>query len=308
MPYGGNGYTFERVPNWAELPSGESFVDVCTVRVDERDHVWVLSRAEHPIMEFGPNGERLAAWGAEYATGRPHGMCLAADGTIWWTDDDAHVIRQFDRDGSLRQTIESAASPTDTGYFPSDAYWESVAAIERAAGPFNRPTGVAVGADGDVFISDGYGNARVHVFDADGDHLDSWGTPGAGPGQFRIPHAIVRDGRTLWVADRENSRLQAFDEDGAVLDEWIDVIRPTDVCFDDDTVVVSELARRVSILDDTGRVITRIANDPARDPVFVAPHTVAVDSEDDLYVGEVAVTHAGVDRGANTLQKFRRVV
>lgn len=300
------GNEFEPTEQWADLPVGESFVDVCAIRVDERDHVWVLSRGREPIMEFDRHGERLAAWGSEHVTGRPHGMQLADDGTIWCTDDEGHRILQFDREGSLLETIATSNSPTETGFTPTDSYWSSLATIRRAAGPFNRPTGVAPAPDGRIYVADGYGNARIHVFERDGTFIDGWGEPGAEVGAFRVPHAITWHDDRLWVADRENSRVQAFSSDGTPVGEWIDLIRPTDVWFDDGLAYVSELACRVSILDGAGTVLGRLGFDEDGTTPFVAPHTVAVDSHGDLYVGEVSVTYAGVDRGANTVHKFRQ--
>ena len=70
-------------------------------------------------------------------------------------------------------------------------------------------------------MTDGYGNARVHKFAADGTYLFSWGEPGTAPGQFNLPHGvwIDRRGRVL-VADRENDRVQVFDQEGKLLEIW----------------------------------------------------------------------------------------
>ena len=300
-------FQFERTEQWAALPPGESFVDVCAIRIDERDHVWVLSRGREPIMEFDRHGERLAAWGSEHFNGRPHGMQLADDGTMWCTDDEAHRILRFDRNGELLTTIESPDSPSATGFRPADSYWTALASITQSAGPFNRPTGVTPGPDDRIYVADGYGNARIHVFDDTGSHLESWGEPGAEVGAFRLPHAITCHDDNLWVADRENSRIQAFAPDGVAVAEWIDLIRPTDICFADGVAYVPEFACRVSILDHEGTVLARLGPDAGCETPFVAPHTVAVDRHGDLYVGEVSVTYAGIDRGANTIQKFHRI-
>src|SRR3989441_6701975 len=71
--------------------------------------------------------------------------------------------------------------------------------VSRPAGPFNRPTNLAVGPQGDLYVSDGYGNCRVHRFSPTGDLKQSWGVPGTGPGQFYLPHgiAVAADGRVF---------------------------------------------------------------------------------------------------------------
>ena len=87
--------------------------------------------------------------------------------------------------------------------------------------PFERCTHSAVAPDGTIYVADGYGKARVHKFAPDGRHVDSWGTPGSGPGQFVIPHNITCDGEgNVYVADRENHRVQVFDPNGGLLYMW----------------------------------------------------------------------------------------
>jgi hypothetical protein len=110
------------------------------------------------------------------------------------------------------------------------------------------------------------------------------------------------------VADRENSRIQIFREDGKFLSQWTDLIRPTDVCIHDDAVFVTELCRRVSIFNLDGELLSRWGNEghAVETPLFYAPHAVAVDSHGDVYVGEVSMTEAKVDRGPRALQKFAR--
>ncbi|MFN9970544.1 MAG: SMP-30/gluconolactonase/LRE family protein, partial [Phycisphaerae bacterium] len=102
-------------------------------------------------------------------------------------------------------------------------------------------------------MSDGYGNARVHRFSADGKLKNSWGTPGTGPGQFHIPHGIAIDQEGLvWVADRENSRLQIFSPTGEFLREWTEIARPCQVCFDSSgRVYVAELGYRAGMWPGT---------------------------------------------------------
>jgi DNA-binding beta-propeller fold protein YncE len=86
---------------------------------------------------------------------------------------------------------------------------------------FDRPTNVAFAANGDVYVADGYNNARVARFSPSGAYLGSWGERGFGRGQFNTPHGIATDdaGR-VYVADRENGRIQVFEADGTYRTEW----------------------------------------------------------------------------------------
>src|SRR4029077_8608430 len=202
----------------------------------------------------------------------------------------------------------------------------------RGAPPFNRPTNLAVAPNGDLYVTDGYGNARVHRFAADGRLLASWGAPGGGPGELRIPHGIciLADGRVL-VADRENDRIQVFDLGGTYLEEWRDIQRPTHLCVGRDGLIyVAELwwrtgqrsprfgeitadrYGRVSALRTDGSVVARWGGSaPGTPGGFTAPYGIAVDSRGDVYVAEVTYTF-GVAPGviapgsAPTLQKLAR--
>ena len=310
MTYGIGDLQYELVPSWASLPQDWSFIDVCGVTVDHEDNVYILNRGQHPIIVLDRNGSFLNSWGEGFFS-RAHGSCVDADGALFCTDDFSHVVAKFTTSGELLLMMGVKGQASDTGYIKAWDLWQGVGHVERGGPPFNRPTGVAIAPSGDIFISDGYGNCRVHRFSADGTLKLSWGEPGGLPGQFRLPHDIAIDGQgRVLVADRENSRIQIFDQEGVFLDQWYDVIRPTGIFIDAAGLVyVSELAMRVSIFDLQGTLLARWGNrevDKAA-ALFHGPHAITVDSRGDIYVGEVSMTHASVDKGANTIQKFRRM-
>ena len=308
MEYGSGKHTYSLVESWAQLQRGESLVDVVGISIDSDDNIYVFNRGKRPMIVFDRDGNELGSWG-EGLFKRPHGSCLTPEGHIWLTDDDSHVAYKFTKGGDLLMTLGNVDQPSDTGYRMGLDIFERVSSIKKAAGPFNLPTGVAISSTGDILVSDGYGNARVHRFSPEGELLLSWGEPGAGQGQFRLPHNIWIDKMDrVWIADRENSRVQIFDIDGTFLDEWTDLFRPTHVYMDkDETVYISELSRRISIFSIDGELLSRWGNEShsLEDPLFVGPHVICVDSWGDLYVGEVAAAFGKVDRGARTIQKFR---
>ncbi|HEY81781.1 MAG TPA: hypothetical protein G4O01_00640 [Dehalococcoidia bacterium] len=310
MKYGTGKYTYELVDGWAKLPEGWSFLDVGGISIDSQDRVYILNRSDHPIMVFDREGNLLTSWGEGFFN-RAHGSAIGPDGSLWCTDDRNHIVAKFTPEGKPLMTLGTKGQPSDTGYIRTFDFWESLARIERGAPPFNRPTGVALTPSGEIYISDGYGNARVHKFSPEGKLLFSWGEPGGAPGQFRLPHNIWldRQGR-VWIADRENSRIQIFTPQGEFISEWTDVIRPTDIFIDDEeTVYVSELCLRVSIFTIDGKLLARWGNEgkDKETALFHAPHAIAVDSRGDIYVGEVSMTGAGIDKGPRTVQKFARV-
>ena len=331
MRFGVDSYQYELVDGWAKLAEGDSFFDIGGISIDSRDRLYIFNRSKRPMMVFDSEGNFLTSWGEEHFA-RPHGSCIGPDGSIYCTDDRNHTVTKFDGDGNVLMVLGTKDRPSDTGYREVPDLFERISSITKGGGPFNRPTGVALSSTGAIYVTDGYANARVHKFSADGKHQFSWGEPGAAPGQFRLPHSIFIDRRDriwvpdrenhrvqifddkrdrIWVADRENSRIQVFDDKGNFLTQWTDhLIRPTDVFIDEDeTVYVSELCKRVSIFSIDGRLIARWGNEnhETDDPLFVAPHAIAVDSKGDLYIGEVSFTDAKVDRGSKTIQKFARI-
>ena len=311
MSFGSGKYTYELDDGWAKLPKGWSFFDVCGLAVDAQDRVYILNRSEHPVMVFDRKGNFLTSWGEGYFQ-RAHGSNVSPDGSIYCTDDGHHTVSKFTPEGKLLMMLGNKDQPSDTGFVhtPGMTLTACLPTIKRGAPPFNRPTGVAVSSSGEIFVSDGYGNARIHKFSPDGKLLLSWGEPGTAPGQFCLPHSVwVDKNDRVWVPDRENRRLQIFDAKGKFLDQWTDLGRPTDVVIDKDEIVyVSELLQRVSIFTIKGKLLARWGSqgENQETALFLAPHALAVDSRGDIYVGEVAKTFAKIDRGARTVQKFVR--
>ena len=139
----------------------------------------------------------------------PHGIYIGPDDRVYCADNFDHTVRIFDNGGRLLQTLGEVNEPSDTGFVAGKT------PVQKSAGPFNRVTNVALSKLGELYVSDGYGNARVHKFDSKGVHLTSWGQPGSGPGEFVLPHAIAVDRHDrVYIADREFSRVQFFSTDG----------------------------------------------------------------------------------------------
>lgn len=328
LPVVGQGeLRYRPVPNWPKLPSEIDLVEVVAVAADSAANVFLFNRGAHPVVVVDRQGNFLRSWGENQFV-RPHGICVGPDDAVYCTDDFDHTVRKFTPHGELLLALGSSGRHSQTGATTVD-----YRTIRQAAGPFNFPTNLALDAGGDLFISDGYGNARVHHFDATGRLLHSWGNPGAGRGEFHVPHGIAIDRHgVLYVADRENSRLQRFTRDGEFIDEWTDVARPCEVFIDaGERVFVAELGYRagmfpgnvalshqttggrLSVFDRAGMLLARWGGgeQPCAPGDFFAPHDVWVDLHGDVYVSEVALS-AGGNRGlvspdCHTLQKFVRI-
>ena len=312
--------------HWEQLPAGWVHKDVDGVAVDSKDNVYLMTRQDARVIVYDRTGKFLRSWGENIFTPRTHGIAVGPDDAVYTVDDGDHTVRKFTTDGRQVMMIGTPGKASDTGY---DG--KTIASIQRGGPPFNRPTDVAVAPNGELYVCDGYGNARVHRFTADGTLIQSWGEPGTGPGQFHLPHGIgvSPDGR-IFVTDRENDRIQIFAPDGKFLEMWAHVQRPTDVAFDSaGRVYVSELWWRagqssfthgkinydlpggVRVLDLQGNLLLHWCSADREAPGnFVAPHTICVDSRGDLYVGEVTwtfgVSRGGVREDAHTFQKFIR--
>ncbi len=309
MIYGTGKYTYELVDGWAKYPKHWSLLDIAGISIDSRDRVYVFNRGTHPLIVFDKVGNLLTSWG-ESLFKRPHGSCIEPDGSIYCTDDENHTVRKFTPEGELILTLGKENKPSDTGYVRKFDFFASLATITHGGPPFNRPTGVAISSSGEIYVSDGYGNARIHKFTSNGTLLLSWGEPGAAPGQFRLPHSIWVDKHDrVWVVDRENSRIQIFNVQGEFINQWIDLIRPTDLFIsDNDIVYICDLAQRVRIYTINGKLLAHWGTE-GRDKdeaLFLAPHAIAMDSQGDLYVGEVAWTAYGINKGPRIIQKFAR--
>ena len=207
---------YEADADWARIPDGWSFREVAGVATDSRSRVYVFSRSEHPMMVFDREGGFISSWGEGVFT-KAHNVRVSPDGFVFCSDLLDHTVRKFTPGGELLMTLGTTNVPSDTEGTGKSSK------IKRSAGPFNGPTDVAFGPNGELFVTDGYANARVHRFSADGELIGSWGAPGGKPGEFSLPHgALIQGGKTLYVADRENNRVQVFDLKGKFVSQWTD--------------------------------------------------------------------------------------
>ncbi len=272
MQLGDGEYQYEVIPDWAKLPRGWTFGWIPGVAVDSQDRVYVYSRSEHPMVVFDRHGNFLTSWGDDVLE-NAHGIFIDGDDNIYCTEWSSHCVHKFNSEGQLQWTLGTPGIPRPPGV------------------PFNLPTDLAVAPDGCLFVSDGYGNSKVHKYSAEGVLLSSWGEPGSGPGQFNLVHSVwVDSDYQVYICDRENNRIQIFDGDGRFLKEWTGFLQPDKLWFDEsETIFMAEIRHRVSILDRQGKVLSQWGEAGDQPHQFRSyPHGIWGDSRGDIYVSEVA--------------------
>ncbi len=279
---GSGRHTFTVHEDWAKPPADCEML-AASVTVDAQDRVYCFNRGtEHPVIVFDRDGNYLSSWGRGLFA-FPHTIRMARDGNLWLVDRDHAQMMLFTPEGKLVRTIGVKGFRSDTGVAPDDFRSTAFRDVTHGGDPFNLPTDIDVAPSGEMFMTDGYGNARVHKFSADGKHLMSWGEPGTAPRQFNLPHAvwIDRHGRLL-VADRENDRVQLFDQSGKLLHIWpIKLIGPAVIYVDANDIVyiVEHNSGMLSVLTLEGERLAHWG-----DASFKSCHGIWGDSRGDLYV------------------------
>lgn len=289
--------TYRVVHGWPHVPRGELLGQVSGVGVDARGNVLVFRRAsrswhsgtlstepiaEPTVLRFSAQtGELMTDWGARRFA-MPHGLSVDHQGNIWLTDVALHQVFKLDSEGRELLTLGQQGVPgSDRSHF-------------------DRPTDVAQGLNGSVYVSDGYGNTRVIEFDSSGRFVREWGQPGSGPGQFNVPHGIAVDtGGRIYVADRGNARIQIFDSTGRFLTAWHgdSLGRPWAVRVGSDGFIYAVDGgdmpehgpdrARILKLTATGEIVGVFGAFGNYDGQFVWPHSVAVAPDGSVYVGDV---------------------
>jgi DNA-binding beta-propeller fold protein YncE len=285
-------HKYELDDSWPKMPDFWEFTLCSDVAVDSQDRVWVFSRGKHPVTAWTRDGDFIGSWGeGEYKD--PHGIFIDPQDNIWLTDSQLHVVEKRTDKGALLLELGQRGHANPTTSQKGDN-----------GKPFNMPSGVAISKEGDIFVSDGYGNRRVHRFSAKGDLKLSWGRSGDGPGEFALLHNIGVDQRgRVFICDRENSRIQIFDQEGKFITKWTDVLSPGDVYFGKDRLCyVAEQGSPtgVSIFDLDGKLVSRWRGGP--NGVTEAPHGIWADSKGDVYVAEIGRAGHG-----QRVRKFARV-
>ena len=214
--------------HFLKMPANMYLGEVAGVAVNSKGHVFVFSRgnttgpaygaAAAQLLEFDQNGNYVREIGHNlYAWSFAHAVKIDPEDNIWVTDKGSDIVVRFNPAGEVTEVFGRKQEASDESTGPLKHPQPPLPAVD---GQFRQVTDVTWDKAGDTFISDGYINSRVAKVDKNGDWVKSWGTAGAGPGQFLQPHSIATDAEDhVYVADRGNRRIQVFDKDGNYLRE-----------------------------------------------------------------------------------------
>ena len=204
--------TLEPLALSARMPNAADLGIVSSVASGPNGVVYALQRGDKadPVIAVDREGKMLRSWGKGLFT-VPHSIRIDPSGNVWTVDAGSSIILKFSPEG--KKLGEISVGEVATG---QDCAFPTLCGT----------TDITFAPGGRLFISDGYGNARILEYSSDGRRVKAWGSKGSGPSQFHIPHGIANDGKVLYVADRENARIQRFDFDGRYLGEWTHLGRP----------------------------------------------------------------------------------
>jgi hypothetical protein len=319
---------YRLIEGWPTIPktmNGGHWGEVIRVHVASDGNIWVFHRCFNvvppghatcinrgapnpPILEFNPAGKLLRSLGAGlYAY--PHGFTVDGQGNLWTTDvnDEAVVLGMPAKNAAGVVMGQEVLKLSPEGAVLMTLGKEGVSG--NGPDTFDRPTGVAIGANGDVFVTDGHApnshnNGRVLKFTKDGKFIKSWGRKGSAPGEFDEPHDIFIGGsqQRVYVADRKNARIQVFEQDGKFIAAWKQFGEPSSVFVGrDDTIYVGAAFRDASakkgqlrgivVGDAKDGSLKAFIPDPA-DPdkldVGTTASGIAADAEGSIYAADVA--------------------
>jgi len=273
----------------AGAPGVWNFIQVSSVAVTPRGTILVLHRGAHPIMEFDSQGKFLRTWGdGMFSEGKVGAMPEAN-----WTADKSHYSAVYGPAGCTSCGAHSVRVDPRGNIWVIDAPGHIVYKLNpqgkeimhlgtkgvSSTGPntFNLPTDVAFAASGDIYVTDGYGSARVVKFSRDGKYLMQWGTRGKGPGEFGLPHNLVIDAQgRVYVTDRDNQRIEVFDADGRFLSQWTGTGGVSGLAITKDQRIWTGAVLR----DLDGKVVGRL-------PEATGGHGVAVTDSGDVYLAQL---------------------
>lgn len=288
---GSGSHVYEFEPDWGKLPNGKQYGYTHGVVVDSQQRILIHNRSKDAVVIFDQQGKFVKSWGEDFEVGA-HGMLLSKEGNaeyLYLADPERHLVAKTTLDGERLWVLRY---PSESGVYDSEEKY--------------KPTNVALGPNGDIYIADGYGLSWIHQYNAKAEYIRSWGGKGKEAGKLDCPHGIWLDTReskpVITVADRSNARLQIFSLSGEHLAFVNNELRRP--CHFDQAhgeLLIPDLYGRVTIFDKDNKLITHLGDNPEiwkskgwpniphemrETGKFVSPHAACWDARGNIYVVE----------------------
>jgi DNA-binding beta-propeller fold protein YncE len=273
----------------AGVPGAWNLIQAAAVAVTPQGTILVLHRGAHPILEFRSDGSLVRSWGdGLFSEGK-----VAATPESYWTADKSHYSAVYGPAGCASCGAHSVRIDPQGNLWLVDAPGHVIYKMTAegkelmrlgtkgaaGSGPdhFNLPTDVGFGPNGELYVTDGYGSARVVKFTREGKFILEWGRRGKGPGEFGLPHNLVvdRQGR-VYVTDRDNQRIEVFDANGKFVTQWTGTGGVSGLAITRDQRIWAGGTLR----DLDGNVIGSLPGNPGG-------HGVAVSDSGDVYIAQL---------------------
>jgi DNA-binding beta-propeller fold protein YncE len=200
-------FEYDPVPEWEAVPAHLVHADVSDVATDSEDHVYLLTRSDARVIVYDRNGRFLRSWGEDTLSPRPHGITITPDDAVWIVDEGDQTVAKHTQTGELLLRLGTSGLKSETGADWTVKDFVTRQSLIKGGPPFNHPTSLALSEEGDIYVADGYGNARVHHFDAVGNLVGSYGEGGSGCPAVQT--AALRLFRPRGTAARRRSRERA---------------------------------------------------------------------------------------------------
>lgn len=294
-------HKYEVTHDWGDLPASIKYGNTHGVCEDSQGRIYIhhtvnaASESHDTMVVFDANGKFVKSWGKEFIGGA-HGLHIRKEGPtefLYLCDTKNGVVCKTTLDG---EQVWKLGYPDQL-----DAYKPG----PDGKLPKYSPTNVAIAANGDVYIADGYGSSFINQYNNKAEYIRTFGGKGTEAGKLNCPHGLIVDERngnqTLTVADRTNKRLQRFTLDGKHIDFIENLPAPCHFgIYKNGDMVLPDLFARVTLLDKNNRVITQLGDDststynktrkmpreaftPGK---FVCPHGACFDHAGNIFVVE----------------------
>ncbi|MEX1040079.1 MAG: twin-arginine translocation signal domain-containing protein [Pirellulaceae bacterium] len=319
---GPEGYQFEVIHAWPQLPDKYTWQTTHNVAVDQDQNLYVIHEGkadlkDHPsIFVFDDQGKFIKAFGEQFQGGG-HGIEVRTEGSEQFLYVCGYQqVKSFAKLTLDGETVWQKYAPME-----SEAYAEGEASNPQKVWGRDRflPTNFAFLDNGEFLLADGYGAFLVHHYDAKGQWKRCFGGPGKGEGTFNTPHGIWIDRRgddpRIVVCDRAHHTLQVLDMEGNHQQTVEGFGLPANLDTWKDWMIVPELHARLTILDQDYKVLAHLGGDVERvtadgslrgkpkqwlDGKFVHPHDACFGANGDIYVAEWVAT--------GRVSKLRRLI